>query len=242
MITTLLILSLTFYQNTYAYESGIVRFETGKTYVLCQDPFEMPCPHATDKTLKKRESKETASYGKMEMTSVKPVTHRKITLPIIEDMKKHKFLRKDAASMKINSIPIDSAAHSPLKKNVSNSPFAIEPQGYYEPDKQEEFLARLEEEETLEKKMQIISRAEVHFMIDDQGLYIGSADTQMLEVMRERYRGHLMRFEGYGLDEDEAQWMILSVMEVLGPGEIEEVQTYQDEDKRLVIIEVLDEI
>lgn len=246
MITAILILSLAFYQSPYTYESGIVQFESGKTYVLCKDSFERPCPHITDKTLKKRLSKETASDRNMEMTGNKPESHRKITLPIIEDMKKHKFVQKNDVSFEKKPVRKDSAVHdhSPLKKKkiVSSSPYAIEPQGHYDPDKQEEFLAKLEGQVTKEKKLQVISRAEVHFMIDDQGLYIGSADMRMLEAMRERYRGHILRFEGHGLDEDEAQWMILSVMEVLESGEIEEIQTYRDEDKRLVIIEVFNEI
>lgn len=244
MITALLLLSLTIYQNAYTYDSDIVHFETGKTYVLCQDSFESPCPSETDKTIKRTAGKNTTSHENTKITRVIPESHRKITLPIIEDMKRHKLVQKNNASFEENSSPMDFKTHNPLppKKKASNSPFAIEPSGYYDPGKKDEFFSKLEEDESLEKTMQVISSAEVKFMIDEQGLYIGSSDRKMLEAMRERYRGYILQFQGYGLDEDEAQSMILSVMEVLKPGEIQEIQTYRDEEKRLVIVEVLNEI
>ncbi len=248
MIPALIILSLAFYQNTYTYESGLIQFETGKTYVLCQDSFETSCHPVTDKTLKKPESKETMTNGKadvtkqMETANAKPESHRKITLPIIEDMKKFQPEQKEVVSLMKDSIRTVSVIKTPSKKKASGSPFAIEPNGYYEPDKMDDFMSRIKEDEPSDKEQQVVSRAEVHFMIDDQGLYIGSSDRQTLEALRERYKGHLLRFKGYGLDEDEAQWMILSVMEVLTPGEIEEIQTYRDKNKKLVIVEVLNEI
>lgn len=246
MITALLLLSLTFYQNAYTYDSDIVWFETEKNYVLCRDSFESPCPSETDKTLKKITGEETGSLTKSEITGAKSESHRKITLPIIEDMKNHRFVQKDSGPIEKTTIPANSKGHEPLPlkriKQVSDSPFAIKPHGYYDPEKSNEFLSKLEEDKPLEKTTQVISSAEVNFMIDEQGLYISSADRQMLEAMGERYHGHLLRFQGYGLDKDEAEWMILSVMEVLVPEEIEEIQTYRDENQRLVIVEVLNEI
>ncbi len=77
MIALMIILGLMFYQNTHVYQSDIIKYETGRNYVSCNDA-DKKCPEVTAKALK------DISETKGGVQSRKPESHSRISLPIEE--------------------------------------------------------------------------------------------------------------------------------------------------------------
>jgi len=77
MIALMIILGLMFYQNTHVYQSDIIKYETGRNYVVCNDA-DQKCPEVTAKSLK------NISETKVGLQSKKTESHSRISLPIEE--------------------------------------------------------------------------------------------------------------------------------------------------------------
>jgi hypothetical protein len=272
MIMLLLLLGLTFYQNTHTFQSGVIKYETGRNYVSCSDSAGK-CPEATKKTLKEIKEEKPDTGLLMPEAKQKP----KISIPLEEINAALKGIKTHSTDMDqkvITAIDIDSDKSAlnddtggndkpepkvetgdisldkiliPVPKNLmtTDKPFAIAPSAYYEPEKEKILEAKLQdiENKITSNRPAVISAEEIRFTSDENGLSIDSSSLEIINRINRRYRDYKIRVTGFGMNENDAINMTLIALEKIDPGVIlEDVRAVSDKDKRMVLIEVLNEI
>jgi hypothetical protein len=255
MIVFLLIMGLTIYQDNHTYESDIIKYQTDKNYILCESPSES-CPKATEKLIKQRyEGTETKQKTKINLPlhikNVFPAAENEVEkIEPVDDMTERgeKAARntKPGDDKGIENMSIDEIIRPVGEDYIVDPemPFAIKPTGFYDPAHEGVLMAKLlEQEDASGADRNIIEKLEVHFINDDEGLFPVTSHAEKLINIGEKHRDNSFRITGYGLDEDEAKFLVISVVEILGENLfIEDVRAISDENKRIVIVEVLDEI
>jgi len=129
---------------------------------------------------------------------------------------------------------------------VSEKPFAINPHAYYAPENEEMLMAELEDEgkeERMDNGLKVIESREIHFNFSENETYPDVSGMEQIKQINEKYKDHIIRVTGFGMDENEAVTVVMQVLEHIDESIlIEDVSTISDKEKRYVLVEVLNEI
>jgi hypothetical protein len=272
MIMLLLLLGIMFYQNTHTYQSDVIKYETGRNYVMCSDSAGQ-CPEVTKKTLKevKREKSDTAIPASE--ANEKP----KMTIPLgeinaaLKGIKTHDFdttqgvittfnndskqnipneetigIDKPGPQVEAGNISLDKILIPATKKEIAtDKPFAIDPAAYYESENEKILEVKLQEMENITtlNSPDVISAEEIRFISDENEISIDSSSMEIINRINRKYRDHRIRVTGFGMDENEAINITLMALEQIDQSlTLDDVKAVSDKEKRMVLIEVLNEI
>jgi hypothetical protein len=228
MIMLLLLLGIMFYQNTHTYQSDVIKYETGRNYVMCSDSAGQ-CPEATKKTLKEVKNEKSDTKTPVAEANRKP----KISIPLEEinaalaGIKTHSpdtnqgvistfnndsdenMLNEDTVGidkpesrMETGNISLDKILiPAPRQVITADRPFAIDPTAYYESENEKILEAKLQEMEnkTTLNSPAVISAEEIRFISDENELSIDSSSMEIINRINRKYRDHKIRVTGFGM-------------------------------------------
>ena len=230
MIMLLLLLGLTFYQNTHTYQSDVIKYETGKNYVMCNDSAGK-CPEATEKTLKQAINKKSDTEITVSEAKQKP----KIAIPIEEINSALKSIKtnnldtnqgvittfdnegnknilneetdgsdKPELQIEAGNISLDKILIPAHEKAITtDKPFAIDPAAYYDPVNDKILEAKLQEVEnktTANSPPVIISAEEIRFTSDENAVSIDRSSMEIINRINQKFRNHKIRVTGFGTE------------------------------------------
>jgi hypothetical protein len=272
MIMLLLLLGIMFYQNTHTYQSDVIKYETGSNYVMCSDSAgQCPeATKKTLKEVKREKSDKaipaSETNGKPKMTiplgeinaALKGIkTHDFDTnqgvVTVLDNPSDKNIPIEDTGSIgnpepqvEAGNISLDKILiPAPKKAITTEKPFAIDPAAYYESVNEKSLEAKLQEIEnkTTSNSPGVISAEEIRFISDDNELRIDSSSMEIINRINRKYRDHKIRVTGFGMDENDAINMTLMTLEKIDLSlTLEDVKAVSDKEKRMVLIEVLNEI
>ena len=271
MITLLILIGLTFYQNLHTYHSDVIKYETANNYLTCSD-LNDNCPKPTQKTLKdvKKEKNNVQSQKpqakqnpklsipieeinaalngiktpdifaiKTEIAAFHEEGNRSNGIEMSAERDKHESVT-DASGISLENL-LTPAPH----KETTDKLFAINPTAQYAPENEKIIEAKIQDfdKEMTENNPSVISTEEIRFTSDENQISIDQSSIEIINRMNQKYRNHKIRVSGFGIDENDAVNMTLMVLEVIDQGIIlDEVRAVSDKNKRMVLIEVLNEI
>lgn len=153
---------------------------------------------------------------------------------------------KHEPKIDVSDTPLDKLlTPAPHAEINTASPYAINPAAYYGPANEEIIEAKLHDIENgvAENSPSVISAEEIRFASDENQISIDQSSTEIINRINQKYRNHKIRVTGFGIDENDAITMTLIALEAIDQGLIlEDVRAVSDKDKRMVLIEVLNEI